>query len=258
MAYGMQPQHDPTDVIGRRIVAYLIDGVLLFAVTVAIALATKHQAFTGAPSGACQTLRDNGFSGSCIQLGSRVYIWKGGGQLAYWGLSALAGILDLVVLQGLTGASLGKFIMSLRVVDAQGAPCGVGRAFVRWLLLIVDGFCFIVGLLVTVLTHPHRRIGDMAAGTYVVGASSAGQPVVGGGAPPAYQYGYPQPGAAGWSPPGAAPPPGPGWGTTPPPAWGAPPPPPAPPSGWGAPDRTRRRPRGVPAARGSSAAAGVG
>jgi len=217
--------------MGRRIVAYIIDGLLLGAIGVAVALATKSQAYTGAPAGACQTLRDNGLSGQCIQLGSRVWIWKGSAQLANYGLSGLAGFLDLVLLQGMTGASIGKYVMSLRVVDAQGAPCGVGRAFLRWVLLIVDSLCFIVGLLVASLTHPHRRIGDLAAGTYVVGVASLGRPVT--GAPPAYQYGYAAPGAPGWAPPGAPAPP-PGWGTTPPPAWGAPPPPAAPPV-WGPP-----------------------
>jgi hypothetical protein len=86
MAYGMQPQTDPTNVMGRRIVAYLIDVVLLGAIGVAIALATKHQAYTGAPANACQTLRDNGFSGQCVQLGSRVWIWKGSEQATNYAL----------------------------------------------------------------------------------------------------------------------------------------------------------------------------
>jgi uncharacterized RDD family membrane protein YckC len=231
--YGMQPQRDPTEVMGRRIAAYLIDGLLMTGVLIAVFAATKHDAFIDAPANACQTLRDQpGFSGQCLQFGSRVYTWKSGGLLAGYGVGALAGFVDLVLLQGLVGASIGKLVVGLRVVNAQGEPCGIGRAFVRWLLLLfVDGACFLVGLLVSVLTHPHRRVGDMAAGTYVVALADAGRPVE--AAPAAYQYQYAQPGPPGWAPPGAAQPPAPGWGTTPPPAWGAPPPPPAP--TWGAP-----------------------
>ena len=250
MAYGMQPPGDPTAVMGRRIVAYIVDSLLISGIFIAVMALTKNNAYTRAPSGACQILRDRGFSGQCLQFGSRVYTWKSGGAAAGYGSSALASFLDLVVLQGITGASIGKLIMRLRVVNAQGEPCGVGRAFVRWLLLVVDGACFIVGLLVALLTQPHRRIGDMAAGTYVVALAHAGRPVAGAPqaaypAAPQYQYAYPQPGAPGWAPPGAAPPPPPGWGAPPPPppTWGAPPPPPPtwgappppPPSEWGAP-----------------------
>jgi hypothetical protein len=176
-------------------------------------------------------------------VGSRVYTWKGGGAAVAYGLSVLAGVANLVVLQGITGASLGKLIMGLRVVDSQGAPCGMGRAFVRWILLIVDTICGVLGLIVAGLTHPHRRIGDMIGGTYVVGQENEGRPLVAAVYPPANQYAYPQ-GAPEWAPPGAQPP-APGWGTAPPPAWGTPPaeqppvwgapPPSAPPATWGAP-----------------------
>jgi uncharacterized RDD family membrane protein YckC len=238
MAYGMQPQGDPTAVMGRRIVAYIIDSLLFTGIFVAAMALTRNHVYTRAPSGACQTLRDTGFSGQCVQFGSRVYTWKSGGAAAGYGISALAGFIDFVLLQGISGASVGKLIMGLRVIDGQGAPCGVGRAFVRWLLLLVDSGCFLVGLLVALLTHPHRRVGDLVAGTYVVALADVGRPIQ--VAPPAYQYQYAQPGPPGWAPPGTAPPPTPGWGTTPPPAWGAPPPPQGqgfgtPPSAWGAP-----------------------
>jgi uncharacterized RDD family membrane protein YckC len=230
--YGMQPQRDPTEVMGRRIAAYIIDGVLISGILVAILAVTKQSGYTGAPANACQTLRDRpNFAGQCMQFGSRVYTWKSGGLLSGYGLGALAGFLNFVVLQGIVGASVGKLIVGMRVVDAQGQACGVGRAFIRWLLLLfVDGACFLVGLLVAVLTHPHRRVGDMAANTYVVALADVGRPVE---AVPQYQYQYAQPGTPGWAPPGAAPPPPAGWGTTPPPAWGAPPP--GPPPSWGPP-----------------------
>ncbi len=237
MAYGMQPQSDPTAVMGRRVVAYIIDVVLSSVILVAALALTKNHAYTGAPADACRTLRDaGGFSGQCVQFGSRVYTWRSGALLVGYGLAGLASFANLVLLQGVTGASIGKLILGLRVVDAQGAPCGVGRAFLRWLLLIVDSFCVIVGLVVALATHPHRRIGDMVANTYVVGLASMGRPVV-GAPPPPFAYGAPA-GAPGWAPPGAAPPAAAGWGSTPPPAWGAPPDAPSSPP-WGSPPPTR-------------------
>jgi hypothetical protein len=231
MAYGMPLQRDPTNVMGRRIVAYIIDFVLLAGIGIAILAVTKDQVYTGAPAHACASLRAGGVSGSCLQIGSRVYVWKGSGLGLGYGIGAVASILDLVVLQAVVGASIGKLIMGLRVVDAQGRKAGFGPVLLRWILLIfVDNLCFLIGLLTASLTHPHRRVGDMAAGTYVVALADAGRPVLG----PAFAgpYGaYGQPGPAGWVPPGGAPQGAPGWGAPPPP-YGAPP---AQPGGWSAP-----------------------
>jgi uncharacterized RDD family membrane protein YckC len=56
----------------------------------------------------------------------------------------------------------------------------MGRAFVRTLLLIIDTISCIlpIGLWVAIFSRGHRRLGDMAANTYVVKARYAGQPVV--------------------------------------------------------------------------------
>ncbi|MDQ1384177.1 MAG: hypothetical protein QOG65_1556 [Actinomycetota bacterium] len=232
MAYGMPLQGDPTNVMGRRIVAYVIDFLLLAGIGIAVFAVTKDQVYTSAPAHACESLRAGGLSGSCVQIGSRVYVWKGSGIALGYGIGALANILDLVVLQAVVGASIGKLIMGLRVVDAQGRKAGFGSVLLRWILLIfVDNLCFVVGLLTASLTHPHRRVGDMAAGTYVVALADVGRPVLGPAA--ADQYGaYGQPGPAGWVPPGGAPQGAPGWGAPPAAPYGGPP---SPPGGWSAP-----------------------
>ena len=55
MAYGMQPQSDPTEVMGRRIVAYIIDTLLISGILIAALALTKNRVYTGAPSDACRT-----------------------------------------------------------------------------------------------------------------------------------------------------------------------------------------------------------
>ena len=177
MAYGYAPPRDPTEVLGRRIAAFLIDGAFL-AVISAILLATaKHSTYTGAPAGACDGFNPTGTSSICIQSGSHLYLWSRSGLHRATLYGGLLGFLDLVVLQGLTGASLGKLCLGLRVIDKQGRKANFLRMIGRWLFLTVDAACFIVGLVTTLASHPHRRVGDFVCGTYVVATGSVGMPI---------------------------------------------------------------------------------
>ncbi len=179
LAVAYLPERDPTEVLGRRISAFVIDTLLVSGASVAIFVAPKSNTYTNAPVDACQQLRDTGYSDPCIQFGARVYTWTGGRFASRSRSSVLVAIVNQVLLQGMTGASVAKMMLGLRVVDAGGQVCGVGRAIVRWLFLIVDQFfCFLVGLITVLVTHPHRRVGDMVAGTYVVATADAGRPVV--------------------------------------------------------------------------------
>src|SRR5205085_4402819 len=78
LAMAYLPQRDPTDVIGRRISAFLIDTLVVSGVGVAVFAALKTNSYTGAPSDACQRLRDLGVSDTCMQFGSHVYTWTPG------------------------------------------------------------------------------------------------------------------------------------------------------------------------------------
>jgi uncharacterized RDD family membrane protein YckC len=96
----------------------------------------------------------------------------------------------LIVLQAFTGFTPGKLITGVRTVREDGRPPGFGKALVRWLLWIVDGFPYflpLVGFIVGGTTVGHRRVGDMVAKTFVVRAAAAGSPVIVPGltAPPA-------------------------------------------------------------------------
>ena len=70
------------------------------------------------------------------------------------------------------GQTVGKKLMKLRVVRADGRPVTMRDVGVRTVLRVIDGIgAYIVGLIVMLVTGEKRqRIGDLAAGTIVVDA----------------------------------------------------------------------------------------
>ena len=72
------------------------------------------------------------------------------------------------------GQTVGKKLLKLRVVRADGRPAGMGEIAVRTILRVVDGVGgYIVGLIVMLATGQRRqRLGDLAAGTIVVDAAA--------------------------------------------------------------------------------------
>ena len=71
------------------------------------------------------------------------------------------------------GQTLGKKVMNLRVVRADGGKTGMREIALRTVLRVVDGIAlYLVGLVVMLVTGERRqRLGDLAAGTIVVDAS---------------------------------------------------------------------------------------
>ncbi len=228
MAYPV-PQGDPTSVFGRRVLAVLIDALIVIVpAVIAVTSQFEYIAEENLPIADGQAYCDQyldeegGFCIDATDLDDRVYFSDGsnpGSNVVYWGLNF--GLL--VVLQGFTGWTPGKLVTGIRTVREDGRPPGFVKALLRWLLWIVDGFPYflpLVGFITGLTTVGHRRVGDMAAKTFVVRKDAAGSPVS-------------VPGLSSATPGGP-------WATTAPPppgapgGWPTPPPPGAPgaPSGW--------------------------
>jgi uncharacterized RDD family membrane protein YckC len=224
----------PTNVVGRRVAAFIIDCIISFAINVIAFFALTTQVPGKCPpSGGGYTIGDNcrGF-----------LVGQGGKQAAFY-LICFAGALAIfVILPGIKGVSPGKALLGIKLVNAEGRPPGVLRAFLRWILWIVDGFPYFIpyltGFIVALNSQRNQRVGDMAAGTFVVAKEAAGVPAPVQAAPG--QYG-PPPGQAGpgqyGPPPGQyGPPPGgvPAYPAAPQPqaATAAPPAPAAPAPDW--------------------------
>jgi uncharacterized RDD family membrane protein YckC len=240
---------DPTAVMGRRILAYIIDALIGGAIALAIIVPLFMSSSETAPSGGAiqcnsssnsNSFGSNDFNNNDFNSGSPAICFDNGTTVRYipkdktgafvfpaYLIGFASGLLNLVILQGITGASIGKYVTGLRVVGKDGQTAGIGRAILRYLLMLVDGFCCaLVGLISSFTSKGHRRIGDMAAGTFVVRKDQAGRPlnvpgVTGGYGTPGYAQGYSGYGQPGW-PAGAAAPGQPGGWAPPATGGGAP------------------------------------
>lgn len=135
--------------VGRRVVAAILDIVILFIIFYLIALATRQTT-------------EGGFNLT--------------GAPAFLGF--LVGILYYVAFEALLGGTIGKLVLGVRVVQMDGSRPGWGPALVRNVLRIVDflPFLYIVGIVCIALNKKKQRVGDMVAHTAVVRAASVTAP----------------------------------------------------------------------------------
>ena len=70
----------------------------------------------------------------------------------------------------LRGRTPGKRIAGIRIVTRDGGTPGVGALLIRNVFRLVDSFpaMYCVGLVATLVTRQHLRLGDLAAGTLLV------------------------------------------------------------------------------------------
>jgi uncharacterized RDD family membrane protein YckC len=149
---GSAARHDdPTgepDVVGRRIGAGLIDIAIVVLLVLLVGGIVGNDTAADAPASARFGTLDR-LLVLCLVFG---YYWA---TETVW------------------GQTVGKRVLAIRVVRADGGKAGAGTIFVRTLLRIVDSFpgFYIVGLIAIFATGPRRqRVGDMAAKTRVVAA----------------------------------------------------------------------------------------
>jgi uncharacterized RDD family membrane protein YckC len=161
--------------MGRRVVAFIIDYVLLVA-----AFAGLFYALATHTTEAVQ------FTGSHLNVtfDRDTYYLQGDDATLFYVIELAIALLYAGVIQGLTGATIGKLICGIRVMREDGSRPGIGRGVLRWVLLIVDDFPYFIpmltGFIVAMTNDRRRRVGDMAAGTFVVRAGVAGVPLSNG------------------------------------------------------------------------------
>jgi uncharacterized RDD family membrane protein YckC len=160
----------PTKVVGRRVAAFIIDGVIVAAINFAIFFALAGDPVKGLANGDLQP--DSTVYGN-LELGDKTYSVYGSKAALYFLLVFALTIGYFVVWQGLKGVTLGKLALGIKVTKDDGSgPPGIGRALARYFLFIADGFPYIIpyltGFICAMTTKENKRIGDMVASTVVV------------------------------------------------------------------------------------------
>lgn len=131
------------ETLGKRIVAWVIDAVIIAVIVFAISTAL----------GGLSTMGGSSF-----------------------GLAGLLAFAYFIYFEATYGQTLGKNVMNIVVVKVDGSDADWTASVVRNLLRIVDGFAFyLVGIVVIFLTDDDQRLGDIVGDTVVVRTAPASE-----------------------------------------------------------------------------------
>jgi uncharacterized RDD family membrane protein YckC len=135
----------PTNLTGPRIIAAIIDIVAVFVFFVVLGMLLGDSESS-----------DGSVSLSLNGLPALIFFVL---TLAYY-----------IVPEAMTGKTLGKMVMGLKVVKVDGSAYTWGNAIARNVLRIIDALpvFYLLGFIIVALSKRNQRLGDMAAGTIVV------------------------------------------------------------------------------------------
>ena len=166
-------RHDPTQVVLRRIVANVLDALLIAGIILVVIYITGDvKRASSCPDPIPKGRSCIGYNDQALIVNDRVFFWF------FFTLITMF-FLVFVVCQSITGTSPGKAVLHIRVVRPDGTKPGWKRSFLRAVCWGVDGLLLLLptALWLAMFTPRHRRVGDYVAQTYVVKRGAAGRPV---------------------------------------------------------------------------------
>ncbi|MBI3971851.1 MAG: RDD family protein [Chloroflexi bacterium] len=130
--------------VGRRAVATIVDTAVLFVFGYVVGLAT------------------GGTTAEGFEL-------QGAPAL----LTFLLWFVYYIAMEAMVGATLGKLLLGLKVVKADGSPMDWPASLIRNVLRIVDGIVlYLIGAILVWQSPRRQRLGDRVAGTVVIRRSA--------------------------------------------------------------------------------------
>ncbi|SFU55413.1 Uncharacterized membrane protein YckC, RDD family [Pustulibacterium marinum] len=135
--------------LGERIVAFLIDGIILLTYL--------------------------GIIESIMEI-SNIFSSDRWTEIGFYSLFALPALTYSLYCNILfDGRTVGKIIMKIKVVREDGKPTAWNHYLVRWLLRFIDIWMFFsaIGVLSIMFSDKKQRVGDAAAGTIVISTKNS-------------------------------------------------------------------------------------
>ena len=145
--------------VGAALIDGLVASVALIPAIAGVVVLAANTTTTTNPDGTTTS----SYSGS---LGLPVLLILIGGvaYLAFF-------VWNVCIRQGRTGATLGKSVLAIRLVNSDGQPIGPGWAFLRYLLHTLDGFCYL-GYLWPIWDSRKQTFADKIMNTFVIQATT--------------------------------------------------------------------------------------
>ena len=142
----------------RRLVAYMIDGAILWIIFFILMMVVGMAFFTGVMTGG---------AGQWI-AGIPGLEQMGALGLGIWLFSFLMHMAYFTYFHGATGRTPGKMLLGLQVVSAEGLPISFGVAFLRSVGYIISGAVFCLGYIWIGFDKKKQGWHDKLAGTVVI------------------------------------------------------------------------------------------
>jgi uncharacterized RDD family membrane protein YckC len=145
--------------VGAWVIDYIASLAAGFPLWIGYAILLANTTTTTAPDGSTTSTYDGsvGLPLTLIVLGALT-------SLAFF-------VWNICIRQGRTGASIGKSVLAIRLVNADQQPIGAGWSFLRYLLHIVDALPCYLGYFWPIWDERKQTFADKIMSTYVIHAT---------------------------------------------------------------------------------------
>jgi len=151
--------------VGRRFVAYIIDGIILTGFQV---LLFRGMSIMGWHSSGNITTTE----GDAAHMFAYWVMHLNAYAVLQIGINTIIPFMYFIIAEAVLGATIGKMALGIRVVRLDGLPISWGQSITRNLLRIIDhipyGIPYLLGAILIWASSAKQRLGDRVAQTVVV------------------------------------------------------------------------------------------